>query len=66
MLGNPKDGSRKTFNAFFKRLGAKYKDLIYNSSIDVYGDIRCGLAHAYIIGGRDSAINIGWPAWNRL
>jgi len=59
LLGNPKDGSRKAFNSFFRRLGTNYENLVSNSSIDIYGDIRCGLAHAYLIEGSDSTINIG-------
>jgi hypothetical protein len=40
-------------------LGTNYQRLANNASIDVYGDIRCGLAHAYMIEGRDSIIKIG-------
>ena len=48
----------KCFNEFFKRLGPRYDYLInhnhnkYNyikCDHDVYKDIRCGLAHAYMI-----------------
>lgn len=30
-----------------------------NTSIDIYRDIRCGPAHAYLIEGRESAIKVG-------
>jgi hypothetical protein len=52
--------NRKCFNEFFKRLGPKYEYLIrhnhnYFDSIkcdhNIYSDIRCGLAHAYMIDG---------------
>jgi hypothetical protein len=59
LLENPKESSRKAFEAFFKRLGQDYQTLVNNTAIDIYRDIRCGLAHAYIIEGRDAAINIG-------
>jgi hypothetical protein len=59
LLENPKESSRKAFEAFFKRLGQDNQTLVNNTAIDIYRDIRCGLAHAYIIEGRDAAINIG-------
>jgi hypothetical protein len=59
LLENPKESSRKAFEAFFKRLGQDYQTLVNNTAIDIYRDIRCGLAHAYLIEGRDAAINIG-------
>jgi hypothetical protein len=59
LLENPKESSRKAFEAFFKRLGQDYQTLVDNTDIDIYRDIRCGLAHAYLIEGRDAAINIG-------
>src|SRR5919198_878095 len=34
---------------FFDRLGTCYKDLRQRKNVDVYHDIRCGLAHAYLI-----------------
>lgn len=59
LLGVPQNASRKAFTAFFKRLGTNYENLVNNTSIDVYADIRCGLAHAYLIEGRESTIKIG-------
>jgi hypothetical protein len=60
LLETPKDSSRNAFNAFFKRLGTYYENLINNDSIDVYRDIRCGLAHAYLVEGRNAIIDIGY------
>ena len=58
-MGVPQNASRKAFTAFFKRLGTNCENLVNNTSIDVYADIRCGLAHAYLIEGRKSTIKIG-------
>jgi len=52
--------SRKCFNEFFKRLGPRYEYLISHNhnkydyikcDHNIYSDIRCGLAHAYMIDG---------------
>ena len=52
--------NRKCFNEFFKRLGPKYEYLISHShnkydhikcNLNIYKDIRGGLAHAYMIDG---------------
>jgi hypothetical protein len=61
LLEDPKESSsRNAFEAFFKRLGQGYQTLVNNTAIDIYRDIRCGLAHAYLIEGKDdAAINIG-------
>lgn len=59
LLGIPENQSRKAFIAFFKRVGNHYENLTNDATIDVYGDIRCGLAHSYLIEGRDSTINVG-------
>lgn len=39
-------GKRKKFDKFFKTLGAHYRKII-KDNINVYGDLRCGLAHTY-------------------
>lgn len=62
LLLGPENASRDAFIAFFKRLGTNYANLTTNASIDVYGDIRCGLAHAYMIEGRESTIRIRGPS----
>ena len=59
LLGVSQNASRTAFTAFFKRLGTNYENLANNTSIDLYRDIRCGLAHAYLIEGRESTIKIG-------
>lgn len=38
----------KNFEAFFGKLGPGYKEFI-NAGHDVYGDLRCGLAHEYYV-----------------
>jgi hypothetical protein len=52
--------SRKCFNEFFKRLGPRYEYLITHNhnkhdyikcDHNIYSEIRCGLAHAYMIDG---------------
>jgi hypothetical protein len=57
--------SRKCFNEFFKRLGPKYEYLITHNhnkydnikcDHNIYNDIRCGLAHAYMIDGNAEII----------
>ena len=59
LLGIRKNASRDAFTAFFKRLGTNYQNLANDTTIDIYGDIRCGLAHAYLIEGRESTIKVG-------
>jgi len=59
LLGIPENASRRAFTAFFKKLGTNYESLVNNTSIDIYHDIRCGLAHSYLIEGRESAIKVG-------
>ena len=57
--------SRKCFNEFFKRLGPRYEYLIrYNHNKhdcikcdhNIYNEIRCGLAHAYMIDGNAKTV----------
>jgi hypothetical protein len=49
--------SKGSFDAFLKRLSHPYYEGLLNS-LDIYKDIRCGLAHSYLIeGGKNSAID---------
>ena len=50
--------SEECFNEFFDRLGTCYKDLRQRKNVDIYHHIRCGLAHAYLIEGNDSIIDM--------
>lgn len=50
--------SEECFNEFFDRLGTCYKDLRQRKNVDNYHRIRCGLAHAYLIEGNDSNIDM--------
>jgi len=51
----------KAFNAFLKRLDCKYYGNLLNCDVNLYGEVRCGLAHAYLIEGKgDSVINTGY------
>jgi hypothetical protein len=55
--GIPERESRRCFETFFKRLGKDYDDLI-SRRVDVYGDVRCGLAHSYFV-SNTAKINFG-------
>jgi len=46
------------FNKFFVRLGPAYKKLVYGKKLNVYKNVRCGLAHDGLIGGKFRIINI--------
>jgi hypothetical protein len=52
--------SKKAFNAFLERLDpAYYKYLM--TKIDLYDEVRCGLAHSYLIEGKgNAAIDTGY------
>lgn len=52
------DHSEECFNEFFDRLGTCYKDIRQRKNVDVYRHIRCGLAHAYLIEGNNSIIDM--------
>jgi hypothetical protein len=41
--------SKERFNAFFRRLGCSYKELIDTEKLEVYDELRCGLTHEYLI-----------------
>jgi hypothetical protein len=41
--------SEEAFNTFIKRLDPVYYGKLLNSKVDLYGEVRCGLAHAYMI-----------------
>lgn len=49
-----REHSRAPFEAFLKRLDCSYYERLLQT-LDIYSDIRCGLAHAYMI---DSNANI--------
>jgi hypothetical protein len=55
--GIPEGKSRQCFEAFFKRLGKEYGNLI-SIGVDVYRDVRCGLAHSYFV-SKTANINFG-------
>jgi hypothetical protein len=68
LLGTEKkdhrEASKVPYEEFLKRLDRRYYedlfDLLAEQDLDVYYNIRCGLAHAYLIeGGRDATISIG-------
>ncbi len=48
---NNQKNNRETFNDFFRILGPKYKSLLDEEKIDIYGIFRCGLVHEYFIKG---------------
>lgn len=50
--------SEECFNEFFDRLGKCYNDLRQRKNVDIYHNIRCGLAHTYLIEGNDSIIDM--------
>lgn len=53
--------SAKAFNAFLKRLDRKYYGSLLTCNVNLYGEVRCGLAHAYLVEGKgDSVINTGY------
>jgi hypothetical protein len=45
----PSEKVKKCFDTFFCKLGSKYEDLMNHPNTDIYGRIRCGLIHEYII-----------------
>lgn len=51
--------STDSFNAFFARLGKCYESLIKTYGGKIYWNVRCGLAHAYLIEA-SSNINMGY------
>jgi hypothetical protein len=48
-----------SFNAFFEILGECYKTLIKKYGGRIYGEVRCGLAHYYLI-EKSATINMGY------
>jgi hypothetical protein len=61
LLGTQKkkrgEPSKAPFLAFLKRLDCSYYEGLLKA-LDIYGDIRCGLAHAYMIDG-NASIDVG-------
>jgi hypothetical protein len=55
--GIPRGRGRVCFDAFFVKLGTCYEDLL-KRKIDVYGEVRSGLVHAYLI-ERSANISMG-------
>lgn len=53
-LGVAKDRSKDSFEAFLVELDYQYYDPLKSQ---IYVDVRCGLAHAYLIENRNSAID---------
>lgn len=57
-LGQGQNGmSRSSFEAFLDHLDHQYYPRLKAQGIDIYKDIRCGLAHAYLIEGKTSSID---------
>jgi len=59
-----REPSEKPFNEFLYKLdGTYYRDLsgrLDKQGLSIYSNIRCGLAHAYLIeGGKSATIDIG-------
>lgn len=52
------DKGRAAFEAFLKRLDCDYYQGLLQG-LNIYGDIRCGLAHSYLIEGKSSMIDTG-------
>jgi hypothetical protein len=52
---------KEAFNAFLERLDSVYYGGLITSNVDLYGEVRCGLAHAYLIDSKgDAEINLGF------
>ncbi len=45
----PSGDGKKCFEAFFRKLGIKYADVVDRQHADIYGRIRNGLVHEYLI-----------------
>lgn len=53
--------SKYAFNEFIKRFDKLHYEGLLNNHVDLYGDIRCGLAHSYLIESKgDAEINTGY------
>ncbi len=52
---------KEPFNAFLERIDPVYYGGLINSNVDLYGEVRCGLAHAYLIDSTgDAVIDLGF------
>ncbi|MGB6530546.1 MAG: hypothetical protein WBF33_20770 [Candidatus Nitrosopolaris sp.] len=47
----PSQECKKCFEAFFRKLGTKYVEVMDHRDTNIYGRIRCGLVHEYLIKG---------------
>jgi hypothetical protein len=47
---------KECFDAFFCKLGTRYQELIEDADTGIYGRIRCGLAHEYLIKGNTKIV----------
>ena len=58
---------REAFDAFIKRLDSVYYGKLQNSKVDLYGEVRCGLAHAYLIDAScDARIDTGYKGFHGI
>ena len=46
---NDRNNNKNAFNAFLRRLDSNYYGILIDNDVDFYRDIRCGLAHSYLI-----------------
>jgi len=56
-LGIASEDSRRCYHSFLCRMGIRYQKLI-DDGFDVYGKVRCGLVHSYLI-DTNSIIKLG-------
>src|SRR5215212_9232965 len=53
--------NKESFNAFLRRLDPKYYGRLIDNQVNFYREVRCGLAHAYLIEAKgDAVINAGY------
>jgi hypothetical protein len=54
MLPSGKD--KECFEAFFRKLGTKYEEVMNDPNTNIYGRIRCGLVHEYLVKGSSKIV----------